>query len=219
MNTKQFIRYPKRQAKKQINRERLIESARELFSTHGYQTTRLEDVAAKADLHVQTLYRLFESKENLAAEAAKFVIGNWRQRFEANSRDQSTFQIWRSLIRRAIIIYAPSGWEHKRAQLRSASSLMNDNFLLIVYSGWEDLLTEYLAKDFQMDSKHDRLPRLVASFLWSGHETAMKRCAGLDTDKDVLIDDEAVLAESLGVVDDVENIFSGYIKRPGLTRS
>ena len=91
---------------------------------------------------------------------------------------------------------------------------MNDNFLLIVYSGYEDILTEYLAKDFQLDPKHDHLPRLVASFLWSGNEVSMKRCAGLDTDKDVLNDDEAVLAASLKVIDDVENIFEGYIKRP-----
>ena len=216
MNTKQPIQYPKRQAKKQMNRERLIDSALKLFSTHGYQNIRLEDVATEAGLHVQTLYRLFNNKDELAAEAAKSVLDTTRKRIEVAPEDQSIFQIWRSIIRRTVIGLAPLGWDHKRQQLRSASSMMNDNFLLIVYSGWEDLLTEYIARDFQMDPKHDRLPRLVASFLWSGNETAMKRCAGLDTQKDVLLDDDAVLAESLGVVDDIEKIFSGYLKRPGL---
>ena len=208
------IQYPKRKHKKQINRERLIESAKLLFSIHGYQDTTLDGVATKAGLHVQTLYRHFNNKDELAAAAAKSVLEQCRERFEAAPRDQSTFQIWRGFIRRAVIGLAPLGWEHKRQQLQSASSMMNDNFLLIVYSGYEDILTEYLAKDFQLDPKHDHLPRLVASFLWSGNEASMKRCAGLDTDKDVLNDDEAVLAASLKVIDDVENIFEGYIKRP-----
>ena len=208
------IKYPKRNRKKQINRERLIESARSLFSIHGYQDTTLDDVATKAGLHVQTLYRHFKNKDDLAIEAAKFVIEQCRERFEAAPRDQSTFQIWRGFISRAVIGLAPLGWEHKRLQLHSVSSMMNNNFLLIVYSGFEDILTEYLAIDFQLDPKHDHLPRLVASLLWSGNEAALKRCAGLDTDIDVLNDDEAVLAASLKVIDDVENIFKGYIKRP-----
>ena len=90
--------------------------------------------------------------------------------------------------------------------------MMNDNYLLIVYSGYEDLLTEYLARDFQMDPKVDRLPRLVACMLWSGNEAIVKRCGGLDTGKDVLDDPEAVLAESLRAVDDIEKVFASYIK-------
>ena len=84
---------------------------------------------------------------------------------------------------------------------------------LMVYSAYEDLLTEYLARDFQMDPKFDRLPRLVAAMLWSAIEVALKRCAGLDVGKDQLNDDSAVLAECVGVVDDIETIFAGYIKR------
>lgn len=91
---------------------------------------------------------------------------------------------------------------------------MNDNFLLIVYSGYEDLLTEYLARDLQVDKKYDRLPRQIAAFLCSNNEAAMKRCAGLDTGEDVLDDLEAVLEASVGVIDDAEKIFSHLIKAP-----
>ncbi len=45
----------------------------------------------------------------------------------------------------------PSGVQKK--QLCSASSLMNDSYLLIVYAGYEKLLAEYLARDFMMDKK------------------------------------------------------------------
>ena len=93
---------------------------------------------------------------------------------------------------------------------------MNDSYLLIVYAGYENLLTEYLAQDFQMDAKAHRLPRLVACMLWSGNEAALKRCAGLDTENDILAINQAVVDESIGVIDDIEKLFSGYIqlKRP-----
>lgn len=45
----------------------------------------------------------------------------------------------------------PSGVQKK--QLCSASSLMNDSYLLIVYAGYEKLLAEDLARDFMMDKK------------------------------------------------------------------
>jgi hypothetical protein len=102
--------------------------------------------------------------------------------------------------------------EHKREQLRAASSLMNDNFLLIVYSGYEDVLTEHLAVDFQMDPKTNHLPRLVASILWAGNEMALKRCAGLDTGEDLLNDAEAIVKESVAVIDDIEKTFASYIR-------
>jgi hypothetical protein len=50
--------------------------------------------------------------------------------------------------------------------------------------------------------------------LWSGNEAAMKRSAGLDTAKNIPDFNETLLAESLGVIDDVEKIFSSYIKLP-----
>ena len=56
------------------------------------------------------------------------------------------------------------------------------------------------------------MPRLVACMLWSGNEAAMKRCAGLDTEKDVLGSNKGVLDESLKVISEVEKAFSRYAK-------
>ena len=89
---------------------------------------------------------------------------------------------------------------------------MNDKYLLIVYSGYEDVLTEHLAADFQIDPKTNHLPRLVASLLWAGNEIALKRCAGLDTGEDVLDDAAAIVKESLSIVDDIENTYASYIR-------
>jgi hypothetical protein len=63
-----------------------------------------------------------------------------------------------------------------------------------------------------MDPKTNHLPRLVASILWAGNEMALKRCAGLDTGEDLLNDAEAIVKESVAVIDDIEKTFASYIR-------
>ncbi|MDC0068835.1 TetR/AcrR family transcriptional regulator [Gammaproteobacteria bacterium] len=207
------VAYPKRSEKKNKNREQLIDAADRLFATKGYQHTTLNDVAEKAGLHVQTLYKQFKNKDELAMAAAGNAIDHLREHFDAATDDDSTIDTWRAFITDVLAGLLPMGiGEYKRRQLQSASSMMNDNFLLIVYAGYEDVLTEHLAADFGLDPETHHLPRLVASLLWNGAEVAIKRCAGIDTGKDVLHDGKAILEENLAVIDDIEEIFSTYVK-------
>lgn len=207
------VQYPIRTKKKNLNREKLLMAATTLFSRNGYTDSTLDQVAAEAGLHVQTLYRHFKTKDELAIAAAEITIRDCRARFEQEFPTLSAFQIWRQWIRDSVSLLTSLGLgDHKRQQLRSSSSLMNDNFLLIIYSGYEDILTEYLAKDFDLNPEKSPLPRLVACMLWSGNEAAMKRCAGLDTQKNVLGSNKVVLDESLKVIAEVEKAFSGHVK-------
>ena len=59
--------YPKREQRKQASRAALVEAAIELFGSQGFEETKLEDVADRAGLHVQTLYRHFANKRGNAA--------------------------------------------------------------------------------------------------------------------------------------------------------
>ena len=207
------IAYPKRTETKNKNREQLVDAADRLFATKGYQHTTLNDVAETAGLHVQTLYKHFKNKEELAIASASNAIAHLKEHFDAASDGQSTFDVWRTFITDSLAGLLPMGiGEHKREQLRAASSLMNDNFLLVVYAGYEDVLTEHLAADFQIDPKTNHLPRLVASLLWAGNAIALKRGAGVDTGEDVLDDAAAIVKESLSVVDDIENTYASYIR-------
>ena len=209
------VQYPKRTHKKNLNREKLVVAAATLFSRNGHMSTTLNDVASHAGVHVQTLYKHFKTKEELAIASAEIVVQDCRKRFEEQFPSHSAFAIWRHWIEDTVSYLTDLGiGTYKQEQVRSASSLLNDNYLLVVYSGYEDLLAEYLAQDFKMDPKIDRLPRLVACMLWSGNEAAMKRSAGLDTTKNMPDFNETLLAESLGVIDDVEKIFCSYIKLP-----
>ena len=207
-----MVQYPRRKEKTQQIREALVTSAATMFSRRGFQHTTLAEIAAEADVHVQTLYRHFKSKDELAIAAATLGLDDCRTFFEDAPSNQTAFEIWRGWITRTVSYLSSLGFnEHKREQLRSPSSLMNDKYLVIVYSGYEDLLTEDLARDFQLNPKDSRLPRLAACMLWSGNEAAVKRCAGLDREVDTLDNVEALLAESLGVIDDVEALFADHL--------
>lgn len=209
------VSYPKRTLKRQENRNKLISAAVLLFSTEGYLGTTLEQVANAANLHVQTLYRQFKNKEALAISASEKVLNDCATRFAISFTERNTFQIWREWIENSVTYLIDMGLKgHKKKQLYSASSLMNDNFMLIIYSGYEDILTKYLAKDFQVNPQHDRLPRLVAGMLCSGNEAALKRCGGKDGSADRLDDKKFVIAESVAVVDDVTRLFGSSVKLP-----
>ena len=205
--------YPRRTEKKIQIRERLITAAVTLFARNGYAFTKLAEVAEEADVHVQTLYNHFKTKDELARAAAAITLEDCRAHFASAPDHQSTFQVWREWVGRTVTYLASLGFgEQKMQQIQSPSSLMNDNFLAITCSGYEDLLTEYLAKDFQLDPKHSRIPRMAACLLWSANEAALKKCAGLDRDTITLANDGRLLEESLGVVDDAEKLFAHYVK-------
>jgi AcrR family transcriptional regulator len=56
---------PRRRLKKGQRREVIEEAASALFAEHGYSGTRLEDIAAAADVTKQLLYQHFPSKKAL----------------------------------------------------------------------------------------------------------------------------------------------------------
>ncbi len=56
---------PLRARKKQQARERILRAAERLIRTHGYQQTKMRDVAATAEISYQTLYNYFPTKGSL----------------------------------------------------------------------------------------------------------------------------------------------------------
>jgi AcrR family transcriptional regulator len=61
---------------KQLKREAILEAALELFEGDGYGSTTMPAIAAKAGVAAGTVYRYFESKEDLANAAYR----KWRLR-------------------------------------------------------------------------------------------------------------------------------------------
>jgi AcrR family transcriptional regulator len=82
------------------NRERILESARAVFSEYGAEA-QMDDVARRAGVGVGTVYRHFPTKEALLVELVreKFRLFGARAR-EALEQDGDSFAVIEALIRR-----------------------------------------------------------------------------------------------------------------------
>ncbi|THB80443.1 MAG: TetR/AcrR family transcriptional regulator [Desulfobacteraceae bacterium] len=55
----------RKQREKELRRAQIIEAARKVFSTKGFNTATMEEIAAQAELSPGTLYLYFKNKEEL----------------------------------------------------------------------------------------------------------------------------------------------------------
>ncbi|MCC2957842.1 TetR family transcriptional regulator [Massilia sp. IC2-477] len=101
----------------QATRDRILEAARSLFATQGYESTTLRQIAALAETNVALAIRYFESKESLFALAADF-----------NLRLPPLQELARARLGRLLVSHFLAIWEDDRAGrelvalLRAASS-------------------------------------------------------------------------------------------------
>lgn len=205
-----------RTQRKQNTRAALIQAADDLFQKVGPDDTTLEQVAAHAGLHVQTLYRHFPNKGELAAAIDQAYLDRFRLELEERDPEQDIFAFWRDWIDRAARECTLKGTETHRSALRafwnSSSGGAGFRFLRISHE-YEDLLTRELAADFGVDPEQDSTPRLVACMLWGGNVNAANRWAMSST--------QVPLHElCVAVVDDVTALFQDRLarERGGTTR-
>jgi AcrR family transcriptional regulator len=198
-----------RARRKQSTRAALIKAADDLFETVGPEDTTLEQVAAKAGLHVQTLYRHFPSKSDLTSAIDQAYLDRFTLELEARRPEQAILALWRDWIDRASRETTRRGQERYRRHLRRVlannSSSFVSSYLRIAHQ-YEELLTRELAVDLGVDPERDSLPRLVACMLWAGNNNAARRWAMSDTQQSL---NELCVA----VVDDVIALFGDRIVR------
>jgi TetR/AcrR family transcriptional repressor of nem operon len=164
-------------SKGEATRQRIIEQAAPLFNQRGYEGCSLQDIMAATGLEKGGIYRHFESKEELAAEAFDFawtLASNRRRRhldgipnhvdrlkrFVANFGERSTFPGGCPLLNTAIDSDNgnPILRERVRQALRSWKSLL------------ETILTEGIAAGTVRPTID---PAKVSSILIAGLEGGM----------------------------------------------
>ena len=59
---------PARQSQKEATRQRVLDAARELFETHGYQGTTIREIARAAGVAVGSVFTTFASKGEILSE-------------------------------------------------------------------------------------------------------------------------------------------------------
>ena len=192
------FRYPLREQRKQRSRCALIDAAGDLFSIKGYEDTTLEEVAARAGLHVQTLYRHFASKPDLAAAVEQSFIGEFHAAIRDPRRTSNTFQFWRDWIRLSLVRVRES--EGGLARYREVSRQLEFSpaiygRLVLAHEEYDALLSESLAADFGLNPEQDRLPRLVGCMLFAVHRDAVRTWgngAKFDLEEELLARADAV---------------------------
>jgi AcrR family transcriptional regulator len=64
----------RRQAEARERQRRVVDAARDLFLEQGYGTTSIEQIAAAADVSVQTVYAAFESKAGILKRVVDVAV-------------------------------------------------------------------------------------------------------------------------------------------------
>jgi AcrR family transcriptional regulator len=200
-----------RTQRKETTRAALLQAADDLFERLGLEDTTLEQVAAKAGLHVQTLYRHFPSKSDLAAAIDQRYLERFLREVEQRDPAQDIFAFWRDWIDRSSREATRRGSERHRRALRnvlsSTATAFASSFLRISHQ-YEEALTRELAADLGVDPEQDSTPRLVACMLWAGNVNAARRWALSDTK-------QSLNEICVTVVDDVAALFQDRVKRAG----
>lgn len=198
-------RFPLRQKRKAATRRSLVQSAERLFAEQGYDETTLEQVAEQAGLHVQTLYRHFPNKLELATAGARDRLENFREAITDPDRADSTFVFWRNWVQVSADKALSGGGQLYRDFLlqRWGRSVVSTQIVRIGHA-YEDLLTESLSRDFNLPAESIGTPRLVAIMLWgvNGH---VQRLYAQHEDFDFA-------REAVAVVDEVEELFGHLVQ-------
>jgi AcrR family transcriptional regulator len=206
-------RYPLRNRRKEKNRWALMSAAFDLFAEKGFDATKLEEIAERADLHVQTLFRHFTSKTDLATALDKEHLERFRRLYADRTSD--TFTFWHGWVAEYSDHIAHTRGDRYRKALRTFYQLPSVSIAFLdIWHGYEETLAEGLAKDFGMDVKKDALPSLVACMLWGGNMLVARRWAFSNRSKEGLKED------ALRVVDEAAAVFGkNIVKRPKADRS
>lgn len=199
------VQYPLRERRKRRTRAALVDAGRELFGRNGFAATTMEQVAEQADVHVQTLYRHFPSKEALALAPERERFEGFRKQVEDPERNVGTLTLWRTWVEawaREVCEQRREGFLARARDRERTPSLAVAQLRL--WHDYEDLLTAMLARDAGCDPDQDRLPRLVACMLWGGNHAALRRWVAADGRGDLV-------GEVLGVIDEVAARFGGLL--------
>lgn len=201
-------KYPLRTRRKAETRKKIVLAAQDLFYTKGYDATTLEEVAATAGVHVQTLYRHFSNKQELASSSDR----RWFEKFKAQitdpARTQTAFDLWRNWLRASFRYLTADGAEsYKRyIQVRHANPAILGE-MSAIRAGYEDLLCQALAEDYGLPAVGLSKPRLVAGTLLAASSYVLRRFEVEDID---------LVEEAVQAVDEVEKTFAPLIRQPGM---
>ncbi len=165
-----------RERKKARTRQSLLEIAGRLFAQQGYEATTLEQICDEAEISIRTLFRYFESKEQLALDGLHRVVRLLREGLRAPDRRVDSVMAWREHVAERASEARASGEYLAWYRFVHGVPALEAGFLALNLQ-IEDLLTEGLARDAGTDPETDLHSRLLATTLVWGNSAVVRHWA------------------------------------------
>lgn len=166
--------YVSRAERKQHTRDALIEAAATLLAEQGLRGATMEAIAARAELHVQTLYRHFPNKSALLSAIEEQKFNSQREALSNPRRRESTLSLRLKQDLETLKGLHAGGvrtlldaWSDP--ELAGVHMLMADRYI--------DLLSTHLAEEMGYD-ENDPQPRMIATMLHWGGWSVLKSMQG-----------------------------------------
>jgi AcrR family transcriptional regulator len=170
-------RFPRRTARRENTRKRIIKAAARLFQRIGYGSTTMNAIADAADVHVTTLFTHFKSKQDLASCTNDATLERL-QRLIAASVGEVPFFIF---FRKIVLDFASRLEGERDPDVTVWSELERDPDLALAWATYEHrqvmMLADYVAAEYGLRAD-DYRPMLVSSLMVSASWEAHRRWSG-----------------------------------------
>ena len=157
----------------------ILNSAQSLFRKRGFTATTLEDVAAKAGVHKQTVLRYFTSKEQIALAFRQIALRSFERGLTDPSRRLSVLEYWRDFIATSAAEVAQRGDIVRYNKLVDSEPALTAAALKIQLQ-YEEMLAAELSREAGRRAEEDLYAKLLAGFLVNGNFTVARMALAED---------------------------------------
>lgn len=103
-------------------KNRIMQVARSLFSTHGCESTTLDDILTASGVTKGAFYHYFKSKESLCESVLDEVVEDYQRLAESIDDNLEPIEQLRGLLRRIVELNASGEWVNCKLILRFSTS-------------------------------------------------------------------------------------------------
>ncbi|MGA2915033.1 MAG: TetR/AcrR family transcriptional regulator [Sedimentisphaerales bacterium] len=108
-------------ADKITTRQKITDAAKNLFSTHGYSQTTIDDIITAAGVTKGAFYHYFKSKEVICCEIIDLMQSEYQNTFESLSKEVNPLEKLKVLIKQPGELNDSGQWVNSRLMLRLSS--------------------------------------------------------------------------------------------------
>lgn len=148
--------------KRQLVKDAISHAAWALFAAGGYESTTVDEIAARAGVSRRTFFRYFSSKEDVAVGTSDAYAEEFLAAFRARPAREAPLDAIRHALRSMVLARADDG-----AEVRAIIRLLRESptvrrAMLARNARMEERLAALFAERLGADPKRDPTPALVA---------------------------------------------------------